>query len=99
MRFGKVIGVKQRSDRVDVLILDEEDGYAEAIISLCNNNKSRSIRPRDMVWASDEREFAHWSSNSLGVNDIQVPLHKTRWDGTFVCGCRPTDVPTEKGQS
>lgn len=95
MRFGKVVGVKQRPDRVDVVILDEEDGYAEAIISLCNNNKSRSIRPRDMVWASDERANAHWSSNSLGVHDIPVPLHKTRWDGTHSCSC-PTDAMTEK---
>ncbi len=91
MRFGKVVGVKQRPDRIDVLILDEEDGNSEAIVSLCNTAVARSIRPRDTVWASDEREFAHWSSNNLGVHDIQVPLHKTRWDGSHSCGC-PMDV-------
>ncbi len=90
MRFGKVVGVQQRTDRVDVLIVDEENGNEEAVVSLCRNNKSMGVRPKDTIldWEAGH-PVAVWSSHGLEVHGIELPLHKTRWDGTYVCQCRP----------
>ena len=86
MRSGNVVGVMQRPDAIRLTLEHKEYSMTvQQTVDLCPSTKAKAIREGDHVWT--QSGWAMWSSPDLGVEDVQLKIHRTSWDGSHQCGC------------
>jgi len=87
MKSGFVTGVAIRNDHVSVVLTSSED--PEGVVKVCISDKAKAIRPGDFIWT--QSGLAMWSSIELRVEDVQLKIHRTMFDGKHPC-CDPKKV-------
>lgn len=81
MKSGYVTGVAIRSDHVSIVMTSNEAPESE--IRVCISDKSKAVRPGDHIWT--QSGLAMWTSIDLKVEDVQLKIHRTMFDGKHPC--------------